>query len=94
MEPMTSETFEKIIGEKIIVDTRSSWVYIGELEKALDDCIVLSNVDVHDNNETATSKEIYVLDSAKTGIKSNRNRVYINLAYVVSFSLLDDVKQF
>lgn len=91
---MNKETFKKFLKKKIIVDTRSSWVYIGVLEKASDDTIVLGEVDVHDSNETATSKEIYVMDSAKTGIKSNRNRVVVNLEYVVSFSLLDDVKKF
>ncbi len=88
------EALEKYIKQKIVVDTSSSWVYIGVLEEILAGCLVLSAVDVHDSGETTTSRERYVLDSKTTGIKANRDRVYINLAYVVSFSPLEDVKYF
>lgn len=88
------EALKKYLKKKIVIDTRSSWIYIGLLEKITENCIVLSEVDVHDNRDTATSKERYVLASKKTGIKSNRDRVYINLDYMISFSSLDDVKHF
>ncbi|MCP4723212.1 MAG: hypothetical protein GY860_27480, partial [Desulfobacteraceae bacterium] len=51
-------------------------------------------VDAHDNTDTSTSKELYVFESKTTGIKSNRQQVHINLDHVVSFSLLEDVKEF
>ncbi len=85
---------KQFIKQKIVLDTRSSWVYMGMLEEVTGECAVLSEVDVHFNRDTSTSKEIYVLESLTTGIKANRNRVYVNLDYVVSFSLMDDVKQF
>jgi hypothetical protein len=88
------ETFKKYLKKKIVVDTRSSWIYIGILKKVNDDSLVLTEVDVHDNTEVHSSKERYILSSKKTGIKSNRDQVFINLDYVVSFSLLDDVKYF
>ena len=88
------QDLEQFLEKKIVLDTRSSWVYIGVLEKVTDYCVVLSEVDVHDSRDTASSKELYVLESKSTGIKSNRKRVYINLDYVVSFSSLDDVKHF
>lgn len=83
-----------LIKQKVVLDTHSSWVYIGILEDVAGNCAVLSEVDVHDSKDTATTKELYVLESKTTGVKSNRNRVYVSLDYVVSFSLLDDVKQF
>jgi len=88
------EVIKKHLKKKIVVDTRSSWIYIGVLKKVMDNCLVLSDVDVHDNRDVHSSKEKYVLDSKKTGVKSNRENVFINLDYVVSFSLLDDVKYF
>ncbi|MCK4836559.1 MAG: hypothetical protein KAT17_07970, partial [Candidatus Aminicenantes bacterium] len=63
-------------------------------EEILDTCVLLSEVDVHDNQAIITTKECYVLESKKTGVKSNRNKAYINLDYVISFSALDDVKYF
>jgi small nuclear ribonucleoprotein (snRNP)-like protein len=88
------EVFKKYLKKKIVVDTRSSWVYIGTLEEILDSCIMLTDVDVHDNGDIITTKECYILDSKKTGIKSNRLKVFVNLNDVISFSSLDDVKFF
>lgn len=88
------EILKGFLKKKLVLDTRSSWVYIGVLEEILDTCVVLSDVDVHDNESIRATKECYILDSKKTGIKSNRNKVYVNLDYVISFSPLEDVKYF
>jgi hypothetical protein len=88
------EDLEQYLKQKIVLDTRSSWIYIGVLEAVTNSSAVLSEVDVHDSKATSTSKELYVLESKTTGIKANRNLVYVNLDYVVSFSSLDDVIQF
>ena len=88
------EVLKKHLKKKVVLDTRSSWVYIGILEEILDTCVLLSDVDVHDNESIRSTKECYILDSKKTGIKSNRTKAYVNLDYVISFSLLDDVKYF
>lgn len=85
---------EKFMGQKIVLDTRSSWVYIGVLESVSDSCAILVDVDVHDRKDSPTSKELYVLESKATGIKANRERVYVNLHYVVSFSTLEEVMSF
>jgi len=88
------EDLKKFIKKKIVIDTRSSWIYIGILKNVGTDSIELTDVDVHDSKDTHTTKEIYLLDSRKTGIKSNRNSVFINMDYIVSFSPLEDVKSF
>lgn len=80
--------------KKIVVDTNSSWIYIGTLKNVGENSIELTDVDVHDSKDTATTKEIYLVHSKETGIKSNRESVFINLDYVVSFSPFDKVKQF
>jgi small nuclear ribonucleoprotein (snRNP)-like protein len=85
---------EKYLNQRVVIDSVASWIYLGVLEKVTDHCVVLSDVDAHDNTDTATSKELYVFESKTTGIKSNRQTVHINLLHVVSFSLLDDVKEF
>jgi len=88
------EALTPYLGKKIVVDTRSSWVYVGLLENIGTDAIELSDVDVHDSKDTGSSKEIYILDTRRSGVKSNRERVFINLDYVISFSPLQDVKHF
>lgn len=88
------KAFEAHIGKTVVLDTRSAWIYIGTLEAVTDSCAILSQVDVHDSTDSRTSKDLYIFDTRTTGIKSNRNSVHVNLEYVVSFSLLADVKQF
>jgi len=88
------QALKKHLKQTIIVDTRSSWIYIGQLEEVGEDFIVLRDVDVHDSVESARPKEIYVMDSKISGVKSNRDRVYISLDFLVSFSPLDAVKEF
>ncbi|MCK5004586.1 MAG: hypothetical protein KAS21_05835 [Candidatus Aminicenantes bacterium] len=88
------EALKQFLNKKLVVDTRSSWIYIGTLENIGDNSIELSDVDVHDSKDTPTTKEIYLLDSKKTGIKSNRDRTFVNLDYIISFSPLEDVKSF
>ena len=88
------EDLEQYLKKKIVLDTRSAWIYIGVLEAVTESSVVLSGVDVHDSKATSTTKELYVLGSKTTGIKANRNLVYVNRDYVVSFSSLADVIQF
>jgi hypothetical protein len=89
-----NETLKPLIGKDVVVDTRSPWIYIGNLDAVQVDSLLLRNVDVHDSGETSTPKERYVLDSRDSGIKANRRSVYVNLEYVVSVSLLADVIKF
>lgn len=88
------DTLQNLVKQQVVVDTRSPWVYIGLLAEVRPDCLLLTQVDVHDSGETSIPKERYVLDSSKTGITPNRRSVYINLEYVVSVSLLDEVIKF
>lgn len=88
------QALEHFAGKQVVVDTRSSFVYIGTLDKITGGCAVLSNVDVHDGTDSSSSKELYIFESRTTGVRSNRESVFINLEYIVSFSPLEDVKQF
>jgi len=94
MRRTMKKDLEEYLNKKIVVDTNSSWIYIGVLERITNHCIVLSDVDAHDNMDTPTSKELYVFESKSTGIKSNRKCVHVKLDHVVSFSLFEDVKEF
>ncbi len=83
-----------LIGQKIVLDTASNWVYIGVLEAVTEHCAVLAEVDVHDSGDSHTSKELYIFDSKATGVKTNRQSTHVNLDYVVSFCLFEDIMEF
>ena len=82
---------QEFIGQKVVVDLRSSFVAIGTLHKFDDHFLELINADVHDLRDTETTRELYVADSAATGIKRNRKLVLVVRAEMVAISRLDNV---
>lgn len=85
---------EELIGKKVVIDTDSSFIYLGKLLEIARDSYILEDVDVHDKNDIEITKEKYVHDSTRTGVKKNRNKVYVIKERVVSLSALDDVISF
>jgi small nuclear ribonucleoprotein (snRNP)-like protein len=82
---------DEFIGQKVVVDLRSTFVCIGTLQAVDDSYLQLKNADLHDVRDTDTSRENYVAASKTTGIKRNRKRVLVVRADVVAISRLDDV---
>ena len=82
------------IGHDIVLDTRTSFVYIGKLESIGEHFLTLTDVDVYDTSETQTRKEVYVYETRKYGIKRNRARCSVRITEVVSLSRLEDVVEF
>lgn len=76
------------------MDTATSWIYIGRLERVTEESLVLADVDAHDNADTPTSKERYILDCRHTGVRANRKQVVINSNYLVGISPLEDILEF
>ncbi len=82
---------EEFLGQKIVVDLRSTFVCLGVLERIGDDYLEMRNADLHDLRDTETTRELYVADSRATGIKRNRKRVLVARGDIVAVSRLDDV---
>ncbi len=82
------------IGKQVVLDTRSDLVYIGTLKKIDGWFYVLTDVDVHDRRESSSTKDVYVIESKKYGIKKSRAEVLVRVSEVVSISRLDDVIQY
>ena len=86
--------WEGLIGRDIVIDTDSSYVYIGKLEGVDEHFLALSTVDVHDMRDSHAPKEIYVLEAMKHGLRANRKVVYVARRRVLSVSLLEDVVRY
>ena len=84
---------DEFIGEKVVLDLRSTFVCIGTLSRADDRFFELKNADIHDLRDTDTSRENYVAESKATGIKRNRKLALITRLDVVAIARLDDVAE-
>lgn len=84
----------KFVGQDVVLDCRGEIAYLGRLVSVGDWFLELADADVHDMDSSRTSKEIYVMEAAKHGIKKNRYSVHVRKSEVVSISLLPDVIQY
>ena len=78
-------------GKVVVVDTDSKYVYIGTLARVEDHFVVLADVDAHDSDETQSTKEQYVMECKRFGVKPNRKEISVRKSVIVSVSKLDDV---
>ena len=81
----------ELLGQIVVLDLASPFVYLGRLMVDHPDYLVLEDVDAHDLRDTATTREKYVLDCHLHGINPNRRRLWVNRREIVSISLLADV---
>jgi len=86
--------WEDLVGQEVVVDTDSSYVFVGKLESVDARFISLSTVDVHDMRDSHVTKEVYTLESLKYGIRHNRKLTHIRLERVICVSRLDDVVRY
>ncbi|MCZ6690680.1 MAG: hypothetical protein O7H41_13890 [Planctomycetota bacterium] len=91
---MKPKALEAFIGKEVVLDTRGPLIFLGRLSEVDEDIFTLQDCDVHDSSEAQRTKEIYILEARKTGIKTNRRRVLVRAAEVVSISLLEDIIEY
>lgn len=83
-----------LIGEIVVVDTDSRFVYLGTLAVADPHYLRLVDVDVHEALDVGSSKERYIHDARKIGVRPTRKMAWVNGAKVMSISRLEDIEQF
>jgi hypothetical protein len=86
-----NDAWKPLVGQVVVVDTDSAFVYLGTLARVEDHFLVLTEVDAHDRNESSSTKEQYIMESKRFGVKPNRKEISIRKALVISVSRLDDV---
>ncbi len=67
---------------------------MGKLVKIMDNFYELTDADVHDTSTGRTSKELYIIDAKKFGVKKNRAHVLVRKVEIVSISRLADVIEY
>jgi hypothetical protein len=82
---------EELLGQKVVVDLKSTFVCLGTLMRVDDQYLELRNADLHDLRDTHTSRENYVAASLATGVKRNRKRILLNRADLVAVARQEDV---
>lgn len=89
-----AERLKDYTGRVVIVDTNTTHLHVGTLASVDEWFYELTDADVHDSKTTSTTRDVYIINVRKYGVKKNRDRVLIRRDCVVSLSLLDDVTEY
>jgi hypothetical protein len=79
------------IGALVVLDLDSSYLAIGRLLEVDAGHIALADADLHDHQEANCTKEVYLLETQKLGVRANRKRVFIPRSRLLAMSRLEDV---
>ena len=86
-----SPLFLGMIGQVVVVDLRSSYVCLGTLVGGDEQYLDIIDADFHDFRDSTATREIYVYDSARYGIRRNRSRILLRLDDVVAITRFADI---
>lgn len=85
------EKLDNLIGHDVVLDTAGPLVYLGRLESCDAVGFWLTEADVHNSDDGHAPREQYIAESARDGVRVNRNRVFVLRPTVTSVSALADV---
>lgn len=89
-----SPLLESVLGKIVVVDLVSSYVCLGTLTGCDFHYLELRDADLHDFRDSPGSREVYVHDSVRLGIRRNRARVLLRCDEVVAITRFDDIATF
>jgi hypothetical protein len=90
----SSPLLESLLGKIVVVDLISTYVCLGTLTGCDTQFLEIRDADLHDFRDSPGSREVYVHDSVRLGIRRNRARVLIRCAEVVAITRFDDIATF
>jgi small nuclear ribonucleoprotein (snRNP)-like protein len=82
-----------MIGQVVVVDLKSSYVCLGTLVGCDRDFLEINNADLHDFRDSTATREVYVYDSARLGIRRNRARLLLRREEIVAITRFEDISE-
>jgi small nuclear ribonucleoprotein (snRNP)-like protein len=89
-----SPLLEALLGKIVVVDLVSTYVCLGTLVGCDALYLELRDADLHDFRDSSASREVYVHDSVRLGIRRNRAKVLIRRDQIVAITRFDDIATF
>jgi hypothetical protein len=75
----------------VVIDAVSEFVFAGTLIDGDHRYLILADADVHDLRDSKTTRDEYVVELRRLGIRPNRAKVHVSRDQIVSLSLLSDI---
>lgn len=87
----SSPLLTTMIGHVVVVDLSSTYVCLGTLVGLDHEFLEIHDADLHDFRDNPKTREVYVYDSVRIGIRRNRARVLVRRREVVAVTRFDEV---
>jgi hypothetical protein len=87
----SSALLATLIGQVVVIDLNGPFVCLGTLLRYDDGFLELGDADLHDLRDSAASREVYIYDSVRLGIRRNRARVFVRRPEVVAITRFADI---
>ncbi len=86
-----SSHLSALVGQIVVIDLRSTYVCLGTLVSCDEQILELRDADLHDFRDSPATREVYVYDSVRYGIRRNRSRVLVRQDEVVAITRYADI---
>ncbi|WP_435018780.1 hypothetical protein TA3x_000765 [Tundrisphaera sp. TA3] len=94
MDPTeTPGSLSGLIGQVVVLDLKANYVCLGTLAGVDALFYELTDADFHDFRDSLATREVYVFDSARLGIRRNRARVLVLRDEVVAVTRFADISE-
>jgi hypothetical protein len=87
----SSPLLTQLIGQVIIADLNAPYVCLGTLMNLDVQFLEIADADLHDFRDSAVTREVYIYDSVRLGIRRNRARVLLRRDEVVAITRFADI---
>jgi hypothetical protein len=88
-----SPALARLVGQAVVIDLSSPYVCLGTLTGVDREFLELTDADLHDFRDSPATREVYVYNSARVGIRRNRARVLIRRDEVVAVTRFEDISE-
>jgi hypothetical protein len=89
-----SPLLESMLGKTVVVDLISSYVCLGDFVGCDAQFLEIRDADLHDLRDSSATREIYVHDSVRLGIRRNRARVLVRRDQIAAIARFDEIASF
>ena len=91
LEFIVCPSLEELIGCEVVLDTGGPVVFLGRLISCEPAGFWLEDADLHNADEGHATREQYIAEAARDGIRVNRRHIFVLAQAVISVSALCDV---
>jgi hypothetical protein len=88
-----SPLLASLIGQVVVIDFRASYVCLGTLVGLDNEFFEVHDADLHDFRDSQATREVYVYETVRLGIRRNRMRVLVRRDEIIAIARLADVSE-